>query len=107
MDSEFLELSDIMLDIWAEGLRIHSGKDIFNLKDMYRNYRVQLSEILEEGIRQKQFKPVNTTITASIIVGTLDGLMIQWIMDRNIYHFKEAIDQLTSIIIDGLTGGIK
>ena len=103
LSTDFLEFADIMLDIWASGLRLHEGQDKFHLGDMYRMYRVQIIEILDDGIRKGKFKAVNTTITASIIIGTLDGLMIQWIMDRNLYQFKEAIAQLADIIVDGLT----
>ncbi len=103
MDSDILEFADIMLDIWASGLRLHEGKDKFHIADMYRVYRIQITEILDDGIRKGKFKPVNTTITSSIIIGTLDGLMIQWVMDRNIYQLKEAVAQLKDIMVDGLT----
>ena len=101
-ESEFIEFADIILDFWAEGLRSHKDKVEFDLSSMYRKYRTQIIRILDEGIKQKKFKPVDTTITSSIIIGTLDGLMIQWFMDRDLYQVREAIEQLSSIIIDGL-----
>jgi len=101
-ESEFIEFADIILDFWAEGLRSHKDKVDFDLSSMYRRYRTQIIRILDEGIQQKKFKPVDTTITSSIIIGTLDGLMIQWFMNRDLYQVREAIEQLSSIIIDGL-----
>jgi len=101
-ESEFIEFADIILDFWAEGLRSHKDKVEFDLSSMYRRYRTQIVRILDEGIQQKKFKPVDTTITSSIIIGTLDGLMIQWFMDRDLYRVREAIEQLSGIIIDGL-----
>lgn len=101
-ESEFIEFADIILDFWAEGLRSHKDKVEFDLSSMYRRYRTQIIRILDEGIQQKKFKPVDTTITSSIIIGTLDGLMIQWFMDRDLYQVREAIEQLSSIIINGL-----
>ena len=103
LETEFIEFAEISLDIWAEGLRRDRSDTAFSLNEMYRTYRSQIIKMLDDGIRQDKFKPINTTITASIIIGTLDGLMIQWLMDRNIYHLREAIQQLSSIIIDGLT----
>ena len=105
LDSDYIEFVDIMLDIWAQGLRIKENEENFHLGEMYRQYRLQIMAILDDGIRKGQFKSVNTTITSSIIIGTLDGLLIQWIMDKNIYQLKEAIQQLSDIIIDGLTEG--
>jgi len=102
-DSDVMELADIMLDMWAEGIRSTEEKDKFNLKGMYENYREQIVQILDEGVRQKKFKPMDTTIVSSIIIGTLDGLFIQWIMDRDIFQIREAMETLERIIIDGLT----
>ena len=103
LETESIEFAEISLDMWAEGLRKERSGTAISLSNMYREYRSLIIKILDDGIRQGKFKPINTTITASIIIGTLDGLMIQWIMDRNIYHLREAIQQLSDIIIDGLT----
>ena len=102
-ESELIEFADIMLDFWAEGLRSHKDRVEFDLSSMYQRYRAQIIQILDEGIQQKKFKPVDTIVTSSIIIGTLDGLMIQWFMDRDLYRIREAIEQLSNIIIDGLT----
>lgn len=103
MDSDLIEFADIMLDMWAEGIR--HGQQKIDLKAMYEAYRSQIIDILEEGIRLKRFKPMNTTIVSSVIIGTLDGLLIQWVMDKDIYSFKEAMSALENIIIDGITIG--
>lgn len=100
MDSDLIEFADIMLDMWAEGIR--HGQQKIDLKTMYEGYRSQIISILEEGIRLKRFKPMNTTIVSSVIIGTLDGLLIQWVMDKDIYSFKEAMSTLENIIIDGI-----
>ncbi|MFH1941393.1 MAG: TetR/AcrR family transcriptional regulator [bacterium] len=105
LEGEFLDFADIILDFWAEGLRTKKTKATWNLNKMYSEYRIQIIQILQEGIRQKKFKPVDTTIASSIIIGTLDGLMVQWIMDRDLFRFSEAVEQLANIIIDGLTEG--
>lgn len=103
LETDFMEFAEICLDMWAEGMRKERAGTSTLLNDMYREYRTLIIKILEDGIRQGRFKPINTTITASIIIGTLDGLLLQWVMDRNIYHMREAIKQLSDIIIDGLT----
>lgn len=102
LDSDFMQFADIMLDMWAQGLRLQEGDETFHLGAMYSQYRVQIMAILDAGIRQGCFKSVNTIITSSIIIGTLDGLLLQWIMDKNLYQLKEAIVQLSDIMIQGL-----
>lgn len=100
MNSELIEFADIMLDMWAEGIR--HGQQKIDLNTMYEEYRSQIIGILDEGIRQKRFKPMNTTIVSSVIIGTLDGLLIQWIMDKDIFSVKEAMSTLENIIINGI-----
>ena len=102
MDEDFLDYADIMLDIWAESVRLHQGKDVFGLNRMYRTYRKQISEILKEGIEKEVFKPVDVTVVSAIIIGTMDGIMIQWLLDRNIFKIKPALEQLAELIVSGM-----
>lgn len=102
LNEEFMDYADIMLDVWAESVRLHEGKDVFGLNRMYAMYRKQISEILKHGIEAGAFKPVDETVAASIIIGTLDGLMLQWLLDRNLFHIKPALEQLADLIVYGV-----
>ena len=70
---------------------------------MYVEYRKQIAGILNEGIEQKLFKTMDPTVIASIIIGSLDGIMIQWLMDRNLFIIQNAVDELRDLVIAGLT----
>ncbi|MBN2102505.1 TetR/AcrR family transcriptional regulator [bacterium] len=102
LNEEFLDYADIMLDIWAESVRLHEGRDIFGLNKMYALYRKQIIQILNTGFESGVFKQVDTTITASIIIGTLDGLMLQWLLDRNLLDIKPALEHLADLILSGV-----
>ena len=58
--------------------------------------------LLGECIAQDKIKPIDTKIIASIIIGALDGLMLQWIMDRNVFSLKEAVFSTARLVIDGM-----
>ncbi len=58
--------------------------------------------LLKECIAQDKIKAINTKIVASIIIGAIDGLMLQWIMDRNVFDLKEAVFSTTRLVIDGM-----
>ena len=102
LDDDFLEYGDLMIDIWAEGVRLHMGKDIFDLRGMYRRLRVQIIEILKEGIAQKKFRPVSETLVASVLIATLDGLFLQWLLEKEAFNVKEAIKEMTDVIMHGV-----
>jgi len=102
LNEEFLDYADIMLDIWAESVRLHEGKDVFGLNKMYAMYRKQIIQILNTGIDSGAFRKTDTMITASIIIGTLDGLMLQWLLDRNLFQIKPSLEHLADLILSGV-----
>jgi len=69
---------------------------------MYQEFRASLESLLDECIDKGCIKPVNSRIVASILLGTLDGLLLQWILDRSVFDIKEAIEILPHTLIDGI-----
>ena len=102
LDDEFLEYGDVMIDVWAEGVRLHMGKDIFDLKGMYRRLRVQFVDILEEGIAQKKFRSMNTTLVASVFIAALDGLFLQWLLEKDAFNVQEAVKEMADVVMRGV-----
>jgi AcrR family transcriptional regulator len=102
LESEYVDYLEIVLHFWAEGIR---GKERFSSVDLmtfYYNNRIFIESLLKDCIAQDKIRPIDTKIIASIIIGSIDGLMIQWIMDRNVFVLKEAVDSTARLIIDGL-----
>jgi len=97
-----IDFMEIIMDFWAEGVRHKHKTTVCDLNKMYDEYRRMLVEILEEGISKDKFRPMNTTIVASILIGAMDGLVLQWIMDRNLFQFKEAASEFSISFIEGL-----
>lgn len=102
LHGEYLEYLEIVLDFWAEGMRKSKDSMTFDLAQFYDQYRRFLADILEECIANQEIQSVDTKIAASILLGSLDGLMIQWIMDRSLFNIREAIGLLAKIYIEGL-----
>jgi AcrR family transcriptional regulator len=101
MQNTSTEFIEIMMDFWAEGVR-DKHPTVFDMKKLYYEYRKLIVEILEEGISKGKIRPVNTTLTASILIAAMDGLILQWIMDNNVFQFNELADTLTESLIGGL-----
>lgn len=98
------EFAEIMMDFWAEGIRNKDQEflNAVNLKGVYSNYRDMMEEILNNGIERGIFKPMDTNSMAAVLIGAFDGIMLQWIMDR------EAIDlkNVSKTVLDGFIEGI-
>lgn len=102
LSSEYLDYVEIILDFWAEGIRTKGKFATVDLLKFYEESRVMLQGLLDECILKKKIKPVDTAIVASVIIGSLDGLIIQWVMDRTVFDVKTAVQTLAKVIIEGL-----
>jgi len=102
-ESEYMDYVEIVLDFWAEGIRSKGRFFSIDIMKVYYDNRAFIESLLEECIAQDKIKPIDTKIVASIIIGTIDGLMIQWILDRNVFDLKEAVSSTARLIIEGMT----
>ncbi len=106
---EFLEhsgdLAGIMLDFWAEGIRSKNEKTlgIINLETVYQEYKLIIGDILHDGMKKGIFRKVDANSLASIIIGSMDGIMLQWIINKNAVD----LDRVGEVMVDTLLSGIK
>ena len=49
-----------------------------------------VKSLLEACITKDKARSADTKIAAAILIGSLEGLFIQWILDRSAFNFKEA-----------------
>ena len=101
-DQKFMR---IMMDFWAEGIRNKDEKilQIMDLNEIYLSYRSLFSDILQDGINKGIFRKIDTHSVASILIGALDGIMLQWIMDADILD----LNQISNIFLECFLSGIK
>lgn len=92
---------EVMLEFWAEGIRQHDVP-LFDLNKMYSDYRKMIAAIIEDGIRKGKFKKVDAQIAGSVFIGAMDGLMLQWVLDRDAFNFEDAAEQLLDNFLNGL-----
>lgn len=90
----------IMLDFRVENRS--NSEDAFEISQfarLYKDYRKEMGAIIEEGIKDKTFRKVDTDYVASIIMGITEGLMFQWICDRRAFTLKKIGSVITNMIL--------
>ena len=102
LEGELMGYIEVVLDFWAEGIREDKGVLAFNLAELYAEYRAMVEQLLDDCVAAGGIRPVDTRITASILLGTMDGLLVQWVADRTAFDIKAAIEALPDLIIYGL-----
>ena len=97
--SGFLE---IMLDFWAEGIREREEHTFFDMEKLYEENIQVLDSILSECVSHGQIRQVDTRLTASALLGTLDGILLQMILFKGSYDGAAAVRQFIDVMIEGL-----
>lgn len=98
------EFAGIMMAFWSEGIRNKNERilKIIDLEKVYSEFRGLISSILAEGIKRGQFRKVDTFLTASVLIGTMDGILLQWIMYPDIFTPARAVSVLMDTYLNGL-----
>ena len=98
------EFAGIMMSFWSEGIRNNNERimEIIDLKKIYSEFRAMISGILEEGINTGQFRKIDTHLTASVIIGAMDGILLQYVMDKNVFLPGNAIETLLDSFLNGI-----
>ena len=107
LSGEFLDYLEIVLDFWAESFRRKDELPGMDIMTVYREYRRGVQDILDECVSAGRLRPHDTCMSASILLGAMDGLFLQYIMDRSLFDIRQAIDLMSRIVIDGLQPGEK
>lgn len=98
---------EIMLDIWAEGIREKNLKDrsILNIERFYEKYRTIIIEILEDGVEKNFFKPINCELTAITLIGAMDGIFLQWMIQKNLFDIATIENEFFELFFKGIEKG--
>ena len=105
---EGIETFELMFDFWSIGLKERKYRSDFYkyLKDFYTLYREVFTEIIRDGQKTGVFrKNISPENIGAMIIGMLDGLMAQWILDKKNVNYIEVVKTMSDIIISGLKEG--
>ena len=92
--AEYHDATELMFDFWSECIRDKKAKGILfaEMVKFYQVYREIFADIIIEGMGDGSFrKDINPRSTAAVIVGTIDGLLIQWILEHETMDFQDLL----------------
>lgn len=98
------EFAGIMMAFWAEGVRNKDERisEIIHLEQVYADYRKMIASILVEGMEKGRFRKLDALLTASVLIGAMDGILLQSIMDPQVFSVREAIEVLLDSYLNGI-----
>ena len=98
------EFARIIMDFWSEGIRNKDERitEIIDLKRIYAEYRLMIAGILEDGVRDGVFRVENVSMSASVLIGAMDGVILQWILDPTVFDPENAVGVLLDCYLNGI-----
>ncbi|MCP4214889.1 MAG: TetR/AcrR family transcriptional regulator [bacterium] len=106
LETDSMELVELMFDFWSESIREHEPKG-FIFKEMrlfYETYRGIFVDLILAGMTEGDFtKNINPRSVASMLIGMLDGLLVQWVLDKESVDYRDIINTAVTVLLDGIS----
>lgn len=96
---------EIVAEFWAESIRYRDEEHrrIISFEQKYEEFRGIIGSILEEGRVAGAFRgDFDSRTAASLLIGAMDGIYFQWLMNRRSIDLTRATETLLHIFIQGL-----
>lgn len=93
----------VFFDYWAEGGRGEQQTLLqTRLREAYAVARNDVAAIIAAGVKDGSFRCEDPLLVAASILATLDGLVLQWLCDRDAFDLDAIAKNLTEMILRSL-----
>jgi TetR/AcrR family acrAB operon transcriptional repressor len=96
------EIGSFYLAMIFEGSLPLQSKMLRITAQIYRHYRDMIGRIVSDGIRLKEFIGIDPKGAALIIVAVLDGVVMQWMLDKGHVDLNQAETLAQRMLLEGL-----
>jgi AcrR family transcriptional regulator len=93
------DLGDLMIEFWAESSRDEAFNAYF--RQVFEPYLTLLAGLIEDGIQNGEFRPVNVRAAASAFAAIMDGLWFQAMIGLPLDEYVDG-DTLADLTLKGL-----
>jgi len=94
---------DVLFDFYAAGLPRRDGTPLIkNMADEYHVASEHLAEVVQRGIDEGDFRPVDARVAASALLGMLDGLLFQSALGMTALDEPGLPEKICELYLGGL-----
>lgn len=91
------EYYKINIDFWAQ---IDQKENVRKeIAKHYTKFRNAIAGILQQGMVHGVFRRGNPSYFASIVIGMIDGIALQWLFDKNIFNYDDIVKHCEEAIM--------
>ncbi|SFD46853.1 TetR/AcrR family transcriptional regulator [Streptomyces aidingensis] len=92
------ELALVLLDVWSADRA--AGPQPLDLAAFYREYRAAVAALLAEAARDGAALPVDPERHAAVLVGAIEGCLLQWLVDPSV-ELTGLTEPLLRLLVPG------
>lgn len=94
------ELLGTQVEFWSHIPRHQVIRDGF--RRMFARMATEVAKVIQAGIDSGEFRAVDATTLARLLIATYDGLVLQWLTDKKHVHWQACTETLTTVMLQGL-----
>ncbi|WP_017585773.1 TetR/AcrR family transcriptional regulator [Nocardiopsis ganjiahuensis] len=94
------DLTRVMVDLWAAGRHTGDGAP-FDMAAVYRAYRGVVADLLRRAAEEGDLRPGVGEPEATVVVGAIEGCLVQWLMDPSV-RLAGLAEPLLDVCLSGL-----
>ncbi len=92
------EYISILFDFWTQISRNPRMRKA-NIR-LFQSYRDRCAGILREGVESGFFREIDIGYTTAYIVSLIQGMIIQYVIDRDVFDYREYTERIKSAVIE-------
>lgn len=78
----------VVIDYMAQAIRQRAVQEYTQL--IYDSYRTYMERVIRDGVQSGEFRAVDSTRCASLLMALMEGLILQWFFDKKGFNLDEA-----------------
>ncbi len=98
---QFKDLARIEFEFYAEASRDDVVRKA--IQDLFVRFRAEFKRLLDAGIANGEFRPLNAEALSAVLFGTYEGLAMQAIVDQDKTDWSSVLESLTDMIMQGIS----
>jgi len=98
-DERFISM---FVEFWRLSFSEKNKESLRLINDFYVQFSIQIESYIQDGVKNKEFKKCDTKKVASTIIALIDGLWIQYILNRDDFSLAEYSNYAIKTILKGI-----
>ena len=94
------EIMPASVEFWSHIYRNVAIRESFRL--IFSGLRTTLAKLIQDGIAQGEFVPIDSNAVATLLISIYDGLILQWLADPQSVDWQTESSTLVDLVFHGL-----